>query len=278
MISKPKIGVSDSLTGLQVGLPQDDNFLQSLLGKGYFSADTVAVDAAFTVPLPTPCFAYTTADWPLKPDNLNGLIIDNDLTNSELTTRLPVARHTPSGTTTQGEYAWLPLIDNGQLRDPVLRENFIICVTALHELNNLRKQTLTRHALIDFHSRYKLVLLAHDQPGYREIGPFVAAINEWQDLEEFFVIYRKKLMNILQQPASRENHVNAMMHIQGYFNRQITAEQRRELCDVIHNYRLGHLPINAPLTKLKRYLSQYPNGYLATQQYFKLYPNNWYLN
>jgi uncharacterized protein YbgA (DUF1722 family) len=31
----------------------------------------------------------------------------------------------------------------------------------------------TRRALLDFHSRYKLQLLAHHQAGYREIGPFV---------------------------------------------------------------------------------------------------------
>lgn len=124
-----------------------------------------------------------------------------------------------------------------QLSSAALRENFIICVSALSELNQLRTQQLTRHTLIDFHSRYKLVLLAHNQPGYREIGPFVAKIHQWKDLDEFFVAYRKKLMVILQQPASCENHVNVMMHIQGYFNRQQSAEQRSELCRVIHDYR-----------------------------------------
>lgn len=278
MISKPKIGVSDNLTRLQVGFHQDGNLAQRLLDDGCFLSHTVAVDRAFTVPLPTPCFAYTTADLPLQPDCLNGLITDHDLAGSRLATEAAVTGDIPTDTKMTEKYSWLPLIDNKQLRDPVLRENFIICVTALHELNNLRRKTLTRHALIDFHSRYKLILLAHDQPGYRKIGPFVAVINEWQNLEEFFVIYRKKLMEILQQPASRENHVNVMMHIQGYFNRQITAEQRRELCDVINRYRLGHVPISAPLAELKKFLLEYPNSYLMTQQYFNLYPNHWYLN
>jgi uncharacterized protein YbgA (DUF1722 family) len=32
-----------------------------------------------------------------------------------------------------------------------------------------------------------------------------------------FAIYREKLMAILKQPASRKNHTNVLMHIQGYF-------------------------------------------------------------
>lgn len=173
------------------------------------------------------------------------------------------------------QYPWVPLIESEQLNNSALRENFIVCVSALHELNQLRAQKLTRHTLIDFHSRYKLVLLAHNQPGYRKIGPFVAKIHQWKDLDEFFIAYRKKLMAILQQPASCENHVNVMMHIQGYFNRQQSAEQRSELCQVIHDYRLGNLPLSTPLTLLKKYLSEYPNNYLLTQKYFMLYPNNY---
>ncbi len=64
----------------------------------------------------------------------------------------------------------------------------------------MRKNGLTRRALLDFHSRYKLQLLAHHQAGYREIGPFVASLHEWDDLDAFFVAYRDKLMNILKNP------------------------------------------------------------------------------
>jgi hypothetical protein len=72
-------------------------------------------------------------------------------------------------------YPWLPVEEDGRLHDPVLRENFVERVFALHQLNTLRAQGLSRRALLDFHSQYKLQLLAHDQAGYREIGPFVAS-------------------------------------------------------------------------------------------------------
>nr|MCU6885341.1 hypothetical protein [Escherichia coli]MCU6964018.1 hypothetical protein [Escherichia coli] len=45
----------------------------------------------------------------------------------------------------------------------------------------LYKEKLSRRELLAFHSRYKLQLLAHSQAGYKDMGPFVAAIHEWAD-------------------------------------------------------------------------------------------------
>jgi uncharacterized protein YbgA (DUF1722 family)/uncharacterized protein YbbK (DUF523 family) len=172
------------------------------------------------------------------------------------------------------KYPWLPVEEDGRLHDPVLRENFVERVFALHELNTLRASGLTRRALLDFHSRYKLQLLAHHQAGYREIGPFVASLHEWKDLDAFFVVYREKLMAILKQPASRRNHTNVLMHIQGYFRNQLNMRQRGELREVILRYRDGLLPILAPLTLLNHYLAEYPDRYLLAQNYFDPYPQD----
>jgi uncharacterized protein YbgA (DUF1722 family) len=141
-------------------------------------------------------------------------------------------------------------------------------------VNTLRAQGLSRRALLDFHSQYKLQLLAHDQAGYREIGPFVASLHQWEDLDAFFVAYRAKLMAILKQPASRKNHTNVLMHIQGYFRDRLNSRQRGELREVILNYRAGLLPILAPMTLLKHYLGEFPDRYLLTQNYFNPYPQD----
>ncbi|MFE4110964.1 YbgA family protein [Kosakonia sp. YIM B13611] len=170
-------------------------------------------------------------------------------------------------------FPWLPVEEDGRLHDPLLRENFVERVFALHELNTLKANGLTRRALLDYHSRYKLQLLAHDQAGYREIGPFVASLHEWEDLDAFFVAYREKLMTILKKNASRKNHTNVLMHIQGYFREHLNSRQRGELRDVILHYRNGLLPILAPITLLKHYLAEYPDRYLAKQNYFAPYPD-----
>lgn len=52
-------------------------------------------------------------------------------------------------------------------------DSTLIRIFALHELHRLKEHGLTRGALLDYHSRYKLVFLAHSQPEYRKLGPFV---------------------------------------------------------------------------------------------------------
>lgn len=172
----------------------------------------------------------------------------------------------------QRQFPWLPVEEDGRLCDPAIRENFVERVYTLHDLNLVRKGGLTRGKLIAFHSRYKLLLLAHSQPEYRELGRFVASIENWASLDEFFVEYRLRLMSLLAHHATRRNHTNVLMHVQGYFRRQLNARQRQELSDLIARYRQGTQPLLAPVTLLKHYMAEYPDRYLEQQRYFEPYP------
>ncbi|MEJ4043162.1 YbgA family protein [Erwinia sp. SLM-02] len=167
---------------------------------------------------------------------------------------------------------WLPVEEDGRLHDPILRENFVARVYALHEFNQLWAGGLTRAKLMDYHSRYKLLLLAHSQPKYREIGPFVAKMDRWESLEEFAFAYRQLLMDLMKLPASRSNHTNVLMHVQGYFRRELNSPQRQELSTLIDSYRRGIQPLLAPMTLLKHYMAQYPHPWLTGQRYFSPYP------
>lgn len=167
---------------------------------------------------------------------------------------------------------WLPVEEDGRLYDPAIRENFVERIYTLYELNKLRQSGLTRGGLIGFHSRYKLLLLAHSQPQYRELGRFVADIEKWDSLDDFFVEYRLRLMALLEHQATRRNHTNVLMHVQGYFRRQLNTRQRQELSGLIDRYRQGTQPLLAPITLLKHYMAEYPDAYLAQQRYFEPYP------
>ncbi|WP_034913390.1 DUF523 and DUF1722 domain-containing protein [Erwinia sp. 9145] len=167
---------------------------------------------------------------------------------------------------------WLPVEEDGRLHDPLLRENFVERVYTLHEFNEMWRSGLTRGKLIAFHSRYKLSLLAHSQPDYRSLGRFVANIEKWDSLEAFAMEYRQRLMDLLKNNATRGNHTNVLMHVQGYFRPQLNTKQRHELTSLIENYRQGTQPLLAPMTLLKHYMSEYPDPYLLQQRYFTPYP------
>ena len=95
---------------------------------------------------------------------------------------------------------------------------------------------------------------------------------EWDSLEEYFKEYRLRLMNLLSHKATRRNHTNVLMHVQGYFRKQLSSPQRQELAGLIDRYRQGMQPLLAPITLLKHYMSEYPDAYLADQRYFEPYP------
>lgn len=162
---------------------------------------------------------------------------------------------------------WLPVEEDGRLH-----ENFVERIYTLHEFNEMWRGGLTRGKLIAFHSRYKLLLLAHSQPEYRKMGHFVAGIEKWSSLEEFAFEYRQRLMDLLKHQASRGNHTNVLSHVQGYFRPQLTSKQRQELASLIDHYRQGLQPLLAPITLLKHYVAEFPDPYLTQQRYFEPYP------
>ncbi|RTE87324.1 MULTISPECIES: DUF523 and DUF1722 domain-containing protein [Gammaproteobacteria] len=163
----------------------------------------------------------------------------------------------------------LPIEEDGRLNDPFLRENFILRVFIYADWQGLTRP-LTKKALLDFHTRHKLLLLAHNQPLYRQIGHELAQTH--QITERFENEYISRVMEALSKPASRKNHTNVMQHVQGYFKNYLSEVEKEELAELILQYRKGIEPLSSPLTLLKHYQKIYPNDYLASQSYFNPYP------
>ena len=166
---------------------------------------------------------------------------------------------------------WLPVEEDGRLNDPVLKENFITRVYCLNDFYESMDGEPTRGKIIDFHSRYKLTLMAHHPESYRSLGRLVADVANYE-IEDFYNEYRLGLMKALQNRASRKNNTNVLMHLQGYFKRSLNSDEKAELATVIGDYRTGLLPLLAPLTLIKHYLNAYPDAYLQKQKYLEPYP------
>ena len=95
----------------------------------------------------------------------------------------------------------------------------------------------------------------------------------WPSPETFFTAYRERIVSLLAHPATRRNHTNVLMHVQGYFRPHLNASQKQELTSLIDEYRQGRQPLLAPVTLLKHYMAEFPDAYLAGQRYFSLWPD-----
>lgn len=169
------------------------------------------------------------------------------------------------------EMPWLPVEEDGRLSDPVLKENFITRVFCLHDLYESMDGKPTAGKIVAFHSRYKYTLMSHSTVGYKELGKLVAKVTDY-DINDFFAIYRTQLMQTMSIRASRKNNTNVLMHLQGYFKKELQSPQKQELALIIQDYNQGLLPLLSPITLIKHHLGIHANEYLAKQSFLNPYP------
>lgn len=167
----------------------------------------------------------------------------------------------------------LPVEEEGRLCDPVLRENFLVRVGAYAQWQALLAEGLTRRGLTEFHSRFKYQLMANNPLQYKVLGKLLGSMGRG-DAEQIGRRYFSELMQALKRCATRGTHSNALQHISGYLKRDIDAQDKQELQQLINQYREGIVPLVVPMTLLKHLFRIHPDPYIAQQTYLQPHPEN----
>jgi len=165
----------------------------------------------------------------------------------------------------------LPVEEEGRLGDPLLRDNFLERVFVYHRWRTLDRRNLTAGTLVEFHTRHKLVLMAHGTEHCRALGRLVATAGT-RPIAELAAEYAAALMAALRHRATPRRHTNVLMHILGYLKTRLSREDKQELLQLIEEYRLGRLPRVVPITLLKHHFRKHPNDYIAGQLYLNPSP------
>ena len=165
----------------------------------------------------------------------------------------------------------LPVEEEGRLHDPVLRENFVNRVVAYHRWHSEILPTLSYKVIGDFHASYKYLLMAHDQQEYLVLGQLVAE-GQSVPLDTMAKQYFAAFMTLLKKRTNRKSHTNVMLHIFGYLKNSISAEDKQKLLTQIESYRIGQVPLVAPLTVLKHFVDLYGSDYVRQQHYLHPHP------
>jgi len=165
----------------------------------------------------------------------------------------------------------LPVEEEGRLNDADIRENFIERVFALERWREQVVRSPSRGALVRFHSMHKLLLMAHSPEHYRTMGRLVAEAKAHEQ-QELLDTYQTSLLEALALRATPRKQVNVLHHIVGYFKRDLTADEKRELLEVIETYRSGLVPLIVPITLLNHYVRRFEEPYLAEQVYLHPHP------
>lgn len=167
----------------------------------------------------------------------------------------------------------LPVEEDGRLQDPVLRENFITRVFALHNWKSLVAEGLTAAKLTGFHARYKYTLMAHNPQDYQRLGRMLADAGN-HDPNELGERYFAALMQALQQKATRNTNTNVLMHLQGYLKKHLQPGEKKSIGETIEQYRKGIVPLVVPVTLLRHFFAQHPDPYISQQAFLQPYPDD----
>jgi uncharacterized protein YbgA (DUF1722 family)/uncharacterized protein YbbK (DUF523 family) len=165
----------------------------------------------------------------------------------------------------------LPVEDEGRLHNPGLRENFIERIFTLKRWREIIGKKESRRDIMDFHTKHKLLILAHSPTHYQTMGKLVAQAKGFS-LKELYQRYRILLMESLELKTTQKKNSNVLHHMMGYFKKQLSSDEKRELLEVIDFYRKGYIPLIVPVTLINHYVRKYDQPYLKQQIYLNPHP------
>jgi uncharacterized protein YbgA (DUF1722 family)/uncharacterized protein YbbK (DUF523 family) len=165
----------------------------------------------------------------------------------------------------------LPVIDEGRLHDPSLRENFLERVFVYQRWRKLIQTGATIKNLVPFHTHLKYLILAHSPRHYSALGKLVAE-GKKHSPDKLFAEYIRLLMEGLVLIATVKKNTNVLLHIAGYFKHQLTQEEKHELLESIEQYHQGFIPLIVPIVLLRHYIRQFQEPYLNSQYYLDPHP------
>ncbi len=164
----------------------------------------------------------------------------------------------------------LPVEEEGRLTNQALREHFFTAVFALAALREVGQSGRMRD-LVEFHARYKLLLMAQSQRKLGELGQVVANAARWpfpKVMAAYTAGFRAALLTAPRRPAV----VNVLLHALGYVSDQLSKEEKAHFLDLLALYREGRVPLSAPVSVMRSWIVRFRDPYLVQQAFFRPFP------
>lgn len=170
----------------------------------------------------------------------------------------------------KNHFPLLPVEEEGRLHDIHIRENFIESVFVYKRWRDTLALS-TPSSLIAFHTEHKLLLMAHSEKHYRELGQIVAKAGS-ETISTLFPRYQTGLMAAMKLKPTTKKHANVLMHMMGYFKKVLSSDEKKELLEVIDRFKQHYEPLIVPITLMNHYVRKYREPYLKRQYYLNPHP------
>lgn len=162
------------------------------------------------------------------------------------------------------------IADDARLKNSGIRDHFLVRLYAIHRFRKV-KSAHRMGDLVTYHSRYKLLLMACNQTGYRMAGKVVAN-HDRLPTSEVLATYEGMLQAILEKPADRTALVDALQHAFGWISKNLTSDEKRFFLDTLEAFRCGCVPVSEVTRIIREHAERFRNDCLKNQALLDPYP------
>lgn len=169
------------------------------------------------------------------------------------------------------KFPYLPLEDEGRLKDEEIRKHFLVRIFSFSEVRELF-EIIEPKSLVQFHTKYKYLLMTYSQKALKELGQIVADGN--LSIKEKIHRYKIKFYEAFDKKPSIKRHVNTLTHLTGYVSSKLNTKEREHLINLINNYSMGKIHLKVIIELLKSLAYRFDNEYILIQKYLEPYPED----
>ncbi|MBW1698121.1 MAG: DUF523 and DUF1722 domain-containing protein [Deltaproteobacteria bacterium] len=169
------------------------------------------------------------------------------------------------------QFPLIPAEEDRRLHDPKIRENFVNRIFTLQRWRKTVSSGKVKRHLVDFHTRNKLLLLAHSPKHYRLMCRLMTDAKQ-MPVKDLFMKYENLLIQTLALRTTIRKNLNVLRYLLGYFKKRLSRDEEQELFEVFEQYRNKAVPLVVPTTLINHFARKYNLHHLLHQTYLHPHP------
>lgn len=168
------------------------------------------------------------------------------------------------------KFPLLAIEDEGRISNFNIREHFLTNVFSKAKFREVTRNGAMKD-LVKFQSDNKYLFMAYNQTQLKQMGSLVAN-HEKRKFSDLIKDYEYHLSLLLKTVPQQKRNVNVIMHILGYFSKQLSAKEKAYFLDLLEQYGKQQVPVSALTSVLKLWAIRFETEYLLSQTIFEPYP------
>lgn len=160
--------------------------------------------------------------------------------------------------------------DEGRMNNFSIREKFYTMIFTKADFRKIKEEN-TMNGLIQFHGKNKYLFMAYSQNQLKVLGRIVAN-HKKLPLDEVFESYENNLNKLLLKTPSSGQYLNVMLHIFGYYSKELSEKEKAYFLDAMESYRSQHIPQSTVMAILWAWIIRFNEEYLIQQTIFEPFP------